>query len=229
MLYNPNMKRIGFTLAEVLITIGIIGVVAAITIPTLMQNIQDYQFKQAWKKEYSVINQAYIQMKQDNGGDFSGYFNNSDDASVLLQSFSNYFRTISVCNYIANICGINPVTPLTNSYKTLSGSYIQYTNLNYVQYVLQDGSNFYSRSNHGSWADRTLIWIDVNGYLKGPNVLGRDLFGLIMTKDKILPMGATGTGVENSCVNTSFSCTWNYDFDGGDCAGAGCSKDALSQ
>lgn len=35
------MKKYGFTLAEVLITLGIIGVVAALTIPTLMQNYKD--------------------------------------------------------------------------------------------------------------------------------------------------------------------------------------------
>ena len=56
-----------FTLAEVLITLGIIGIVAAITIPTLMNNTQNYQFKQAWKKEYSVVSQAVQMLKNDNG------------------------------------------------------------------------------------------------------------------------------------------------------------------
>lgn len=53
-------KRFGFTLAEVLITLGIIGVVASITIPTLMNNIQDAQFKTAYKKAYSVASQAWL-------------------------------------------------------------------------------------------------------------------------------------------------------------------------
>lgn len=51
-------KHTGFTLAEVLITLGIIGVVAAMTIPTLMSNTGKSEFKTAVKKMISVINQA---------------------------------------------------------------------------------------------------------------------------------------------------------------------------
>lgn len=53
-----------FTLAEVLITLGIIGVVAAITIPTLMKNIQDAQYKTAYKKAFSVASQALASANQ---------------------------------------------------------------------------------------------------------------------------------------------------------------------
>ena len=53
------MKRhAGFTLAEVLITLGIIGVVAAMTIPTLMANTGRAEFKTAFKKVVSAVNQA---------------------------------------------------------------------------------------------------------------------------------------------------------------------------
>ena len=53
-------KRTGFTLAEVLITLGIIGVVAAMTIPTLISNTNGAQFKSAYKKSLSTLNQAPI-------------------------------------------------------------------------------------------------------------------------------------------------------------------------
>ena len=53
-------KRFGFTLAEVLITLGIIGVVAAMTIPTLVSNTQGAQFKTAYKKALSSLNQAVL-------------------------------------------------------------------------------------------------------------------------------------------------------------------------
>ena len=49
---------VAFTLAEVLITLGIIGVVAVLTMPTLINNIQDRQFKAIFKKQVSVIFQA---------------------------------------------------------------------------------------------------------------------------------------------------------------------------
>ena len=56
---NYSLKR-GFTLAEVLITLGIIGVVAALTIPTLISEYQDKQFKAAYKKAYADLNQVVL-------------------------------------------------------------------------------------------------------------------------------------------------------------------------
>ena len=54
-----NMRvRSGFTLAEVLITLGIIGVVAAMTMPTLMSSTQGAQYKAAYKKALSALSQA---------------------------------------------------------------------------------------------------------------------------------------------------------------------------
>ena len=51
-------KRFGFTLAEVLITLGIIGVVAAMTMPTLINSTQGAQYKAAFKKALSALSQA---------------------------------------------------------------------------------------------------------------------------------------------------------------------------
>ena len=52
------MKKLGFTLAEVLITLVIIGVIAAMTVPTLMNNTNAQEFRSALKKSISGVNQA---------------------------------------------------------------------------------------------------------------------------------------------------------------------------
>ena len=52
------MKKLGFTLAEVLITLVIIGVIAAMTVPTLMNNTNSQEFRSALKKAISGVNQA---------------------------------------------------------------------------------------------------------------------------------------------------------------------------
>ena len=52
------MKKLGFTLAEVLITLVIIGVIAAMTVPTLMNNTNAQEFRSALKKAISGVNQA---------------------------------------------------------------------------------------------------------------------------------------------------------------------------
>ena len=64
-------KRFGFTLAEVLITLGIIGVVAAMTIPTLISNTNGAQFKSAYKKALSSLNQAVLMNVAMEDSDFS--------------------------------------------------------------------------------------------------------------------------------------------------------------
>ena len=53
-----DMERAGFTLAEVLITLGVIGIVAALTMPALIANYQKKVLETRIKKFYSVLNQA---------------------------------------------------------------------------------------------------------------------------------------------------------------------------
>ncbi len=53
------MNKRGFTLAEVLITLAIIGVVAALTIPSVVRNYQELQYKTAYKKAYSDLSRAF--------------------------------------------------------------------------------------------------------------------------------------------------------------------------
>ena len=71
-------KRFGFTLAEVLITLGIIGVVAAMTIPTLISNTNGAQFKTGFKKALSTLNQAAIMNVAMEDYDFSSLAASTD-------------------------------------------------------------------------------------------------------------------------------------------------------
>ena len=60
-------KQVAFTLAEVLITLGIIGVVAALTMPTLVQKYQKHRTATQLKTVYSMMNQAIKMSEIDNG------------------------------------------------------------------------------------------------------------------------------------------------------------------
>ena len=62
----------GFTMAEVLITLGIIGVVVAMTLPALVQKYRTHVVETRLKKFYSIINQAVLLSKNANG-DFEGW------------------------------------------------------------------------------------------------------------------------------------------------------------
>lgn len=202
----------GFTLAEVLITLGIIGIVASLTIPTLMNNIQDAQLKSAWKKEYSVYSQAVKQMIQDNGGSAVGLFSSNDTAKDALKPYVSYVKECSNGTAFGNCWA--------SHYKTLNGTWDE-TNYwgNYSGLVLKDGSAVMfnasqaALSSNCTWvitADLSIcgyIIVDVTGLNKGPNVVGRDIYSAWITKDGVLPEGCMQDGRLSGCLpNTSGSC-----------------------
>lgn len=61
------LKKAAFTLAEVLITLGIIGVVAALTLPSLIQNYHEKQRVTQLKKAYSVMQNAFLMAQEEYG------------------------------------------------------------------------------------------------------------------------------------------------------------------
>ena len=90
-------KRFGFTLAEVLITLGIIGVVAAMTMPTLMNQTNGAQYKAAYKKALSALSQAVtlnVALDDYNFADVDGSTNAYGDKTVykMLKDRMNIAR-----------------------------------------------------------------------------------------------------------------------------------------
>ena len=69
-----SSKKVAFTLAEILITLGIIGVVAALTIPTISRNIQHAVLKNQFKKFYSTFWQAVIGIQTKGGRPVQCYY-----------------------------------------------------------------------------------------------------------------------------------------------------------
>lgn len=208
------MKKIGFTLAEVLITLGIIGVVAALTIPNLLNQTNDTELKTAWKKAYSELNQAYQQLIIDNGGvDFSGQCANLDN-ECLRDLFRSKLKTIRTCDEdaiaecmaldakfgdgttTAESLGINNEWPAI----VVSSSYAIK-----VRAHQQDCSYGFPRE--CGW-----MQVDVNGRKK-PNIAGKDIFFLGLAKTKLVPMGAMGDSIStNSCAQgaSGIGCSAKY-------------------
>lgn len=90
----------GFTLAEVLITLGIIGVISAITIPSLLNHFQEEQYKNSYKKAFSNLYQAFNSAKhQDLFVDVSQAYTgaNTGGNNLNLAAIMNQFKVIKKC------------------------------------------------------------------------------------------------------------------------------------
>lgn len=177
-----------FTLAEVLITLGIIGVVAALTIPTLMSNIQQLGFVSAWKKTYSLIEQAQKQIQNDNGNISSG-FNTINFTATGGNNFRNgwlpYLKVLKTCDAGTSIS--NGCYSDNNGFQNMDNSAVS----NYVvsgatsSIVLQDGTFLllYPGVCTGTLCSDSYIFVDVNGSNK-PNIFGKDVFVIRYSEQK---------------------------------------------
>lgn len=173
-----NMKK-GFTLAEVLVTLGIIGVVSALTMPVLINSYQKRVYITALHKAYNEVNQALTQKLTDsNTEDLSEAGLTTQDA--LDTWVENYFKYTQKCNTAGSM---EPCfAPLTNYNKlknNTSGNNLDITPT--TSYLLASSFAIMFKSDVVGNKLFDLI-IDTNGSNK-PNILGRDLFVIAIYKN----------------------------------------------
>ncbi|MBQ8459870.1 type II secretion system protein [bacterium] len=201
------LRSAGFTLAEVLITLGIIGVVAAMTIPTLMANIRGMQYRSQFKKTVSTLNQA-VRMAQAqydfNFADLDYSFaegmdecakQNPEQVKTICSLFNG---TLTGATYLGSVTDNNE---LSEAYKdTNIGYYNRYAwslSDGSILFVITDNNIYrgYSKDDSvNSLSDADFLipaYIDVNGISK-PN------------KETVCPeggsLGLDEGGLENPCI-----------------------------
>ena len=185
------MKKLNaFTLAEVLITLGIIGVVAAMTLPTLIQNHQKQVYATQLKKSINVFENMLNKMKADEGvteldqlelfskgichdWDSCDGFDGSNyaDFSVIQETIAKYLKTAKICKVGECTATYKVETFKTKDNKTLTCGYSGNMS-KWLGFYSTDGAIYYVTS--GAFSDLS-VTIDVNGE-KGPNIFGRDVF-----------------------------------------------------
>lgn len=184
--------KFGFTLAEVIITLGIIGVVSAMTLPTLMTNIRERQTIARLQTTQSVLIQAVRLAEQENGdasGWVQGYWS-GEDAVSIAEKLKPHLK-------ILNDCGLNDTnqTCIKKTYKRRNGQPhdIRYaTDPRYYKVVLMNGiSVWWKSTDEGERRSGTYIeiFIDTNGE-NLPNQLGHDLFIFSYEDGTLKPFGA---------------------------------------
>ena len=214
-----------FTLAEVLITLGIIGVIAAMTIPVMISNYQKTQTLTQLKRTFNVISNA-LRMAIAENGDPEGWSLNPSNNIQASSDFANmylipYLHVIKNCGTdTSGVCSYEP-TAMNGS---PSDSVARYS-----RFFLNDGTLVLIRTTVNQPTDTfpmlVEINVDLNG-LKKPNKAGRDYFlfsiALVTTDDMYRPTGrlnaAGQTQTRDTIINPTTSASCTRTGNGGWCA-----------
>ena len=192
-----HRKTKGFTLAEVLITLGIIGVVAAMTIPTLIANAQKHSAVTGLIEADSIINQAIRSSMYDTDESGAGEL----DTSLSIQEFAEkyftpYLKVARICTKMSDGCW---KTENFNGYYDLAGTKV--TDSVPYSLVLTNGMIFGFSKIDGY--NLTSIVVDINGKSR-KNTLGKDVFVFYVMNSNNLCGGAKSNGVANGVYPGSF-------------------------
>ncbi len=224
LLYFPINKEHAFTLAEVLVTLGIIGVVAALTLPALITDYRDKELETRAKKAYSIINQAVQKGQVAHGvvGDNTALFDENKTSEEVALDFSKCFNKVKFCknSKIAGCKNTNYRIKYNSLWSSGTGVSIDSDISGLPKIVLPDGmilavqqrkfnevTHQVQQDEYGNFktdADGNLLYfdyVDPGAFIyfdtngaKGPNQFGRDAFVLGVWEDKINIHGWSKTG-----------------------------------
>ena len=208
-------KHAAFTMAEVLITIGIIGIVAAMTLPGVIEGYQKAETINRLKKAYSVMAQA-IELSEVQYESVKYWNFNQSPASFFNQYLKPHFAKINETTYGK----ISDKVQYTRPNGSVENNFTPfYSNALVVSTV--DGMTFYITGGSTALTRKSLLLVlDLNGYKK-PNRIGRDVFMFSISQEYgLVPYGYKGTCDMGNAYDTFdreyLKSAWRY----------GCSKQA---
>ena len=181
-----GLKRVAFTLAEVLIVLGVIGVVAALTIAPVIHKYKIKKLKTAFIKMDAIIQNAIRMTGNEYGfGQLSDLnslcrqsdFNRNDYRDMVLFFISQFKDARKIPVSDLNKLYKNPNGVEYDSYRYMYGVYSYSSPISNAAYTLSDGSMISGIGfcHHGR-GDGLSITFDTNGVNNGPNRTGYDIF-----------------------------------------------------
>lgn len=190
LLLNTDFRKIAFTLAEVLITLGIIGIVAAMTLPVLTAKYQQKVLAPQFKKSYANLQTAINTVNSNNGIPYECYTirfgidYHSTECRAFWEKVLEQYQVINTCKHSNPGCRPqykSKAQVLAEGGKVRNNACSHPMN-EQTGYNLKDGSMIYIY-NYPDYNDNSLFFgLDVNG-LKGPNRWGYDLFYLNLYRE----------------------------------------------
>lgn len=191
-------KRKAFTLAEVLVTLAVIGVVSALTIPSLTKTYQNTAWWSAFKKEYSVLEQATKLIMSDENGALVSVFTDEATAQSKYNTYLKLVKSYTAWDgwHNANDWYYFDTSPVNDDFQ-------------YVTYLADGAIIAFSEFNNplcdgvrgGMTTICGLINVDVNGR-KSPNTYGKDIYSIYVLSNRIIPRGSglDDAWVQDSCA-----------------------------
>jgi len=187
------MKK-GFTLAEVLITLGVIGVVAALTLPNVLQNFRERTYVASLQRVYNATSNAVATLMAvediDDLGQSSLTSPEGRDAFIW-----KYFKVVNDCGGSFDGCLAGQYEPVERGNKRAVGE-ISQGGGNWRCVTIDSGCGV-CVSTYDTGSRAAYVMIDTNA-TKGPNINGRDFWQLVVNAD-----GRVGT--TNDMANVSSS------------------------
>ena len=187
---GEKMVKKAFTLSEVLITLGIIGVVAALTLPSVIKNYQKQLTVNRLKESYGILLQAFHFAISEHGTPNNWTYDNNNLDLFVDEYFAPYMKII------------NKTSDIPKHYYKRGGEfkYVKNSKL----YYLANGTAFVVYIISGYQTTHYFIDVDING-VKGPNKYGRDIFRMQFNKVSTSE-GLLFNGINNSVSDMKSGC-----------------------
>lgn len=178
MMKSKNKKA--FTLSEVLITLTIIGIIASLVISNIYKSYQKFLIVTRLKIAYSTLSEALRQAEAEKGPaeTWSWSLTGVQMASEYILPYLSWSEFSPSIIKRGNSNGYN-IRGIRGEYNSLNGSLNwalnNSSNAKWVQ--LKNGMTLIMIKGSHGWHNQGLqLWVDTNGYNKGPNIVGKDIF-----------------------------------------------------
>jgi type II secretory pathway pseudopilin PulG len=171
---------------EVLITLGIIGIVAALTMPTLVANYQKQVIVTRLKKVYWWISNAYLNAQQEHGPVDTWY-----DGTNQKVNNQKFFEILSPYLKISKDCGFTGGCFKKANISEISGKEIPGRNYgvasSWYTIILADGTSVLLDSSSSGLV--AAFYVDIDGLKGGSNTYGKDIFLFRVVDGRVIPSG----------------------------------------
>ena len=180
--YARNDRKFAFTLAEVLITLTILGVIAVLVVPNIIQSYKRFMVETRLRQAYAIIENVMEIAKTENRG-ITAMYNNAENSGSFNSYFGNYYIKpyINYSDICENVSGYptcnNKFGNGTSGIKKLDGSSANHSQYNYLlkyRIKLKNGM-WIAVFRNSDYGPAIKFIVDINGD-KGPQRFGYDTF-----------------------------------------------------